>query len=50
MLNPLKCVFGILAGKLLGFIMSHRGIEINPKKIKAILNIKMPTGLKNVQR
>ncbi|KAK1612519.1 hypothetical protein QYE76_036192 [Lolium multiflorum] len=43
MLNPLKCVFGVPAGKLLGFIVSHRGIEVNPEKIKAILNIKRPT-------
>ncbi|KAK1664584.1 hypothetical protein QYE76_052743, partial [Lolium multiflorum] len=50
MLNPLKCVFGVPAGKLLGFIVSHRGIEVNPEKIKAILNIKMPTCLKDVQR
>jgi len=39
MLNPTKCVFGIPAGKLLGFIVSHGGIEVNPEKIKAILNI-----------
>ncbi|KAK1662864.1 hypothetical protein QYE76_051023 [Lolium multiflorum] len=50
MLNPLKCVFGVPAGKLLGFIVSHRGIEVNPEKIKAILNIKRPTCLKDVQR
>ena len=50
MLNPLKCVFGVPAGKLLGFIVSHRGIEVNPEKIKAILNIKRPTYLKDVQR
>jgi hypothetical protein len=39
MLNKTKCVFGVPAGKLLGFIVSHRGIEVNPEKIKAILNI-----------
>src|SRR4051794_38930257 len=50
MLNPLKCVFGVPAGKLLGFIVSHRGIEVNPDKIKAILDIKRPTCLKDVQR
>src|SRR4051812_34968442 len=50
MLNPLKCVFGIPAGKLLGFIVSHRSIEVNPEKIKAILDIKRPTCLKDVQR
>jgi hypothetical protein len=32
MLNPLKCVFGVPAGKLLGFIVSNRGIEVNPGK------------------
>jgi ribonuclease HI len=35
-LNPDKCVFGVSAGKLLGFLVSHRGIEENPEKIKAI--------------
>ena len=50
MLNPLKCVFGVPAGKLLGFIVSHRGIEVNPEKIKAILCIKRATCLKDVQR
>ena len=49
-LNPLKCVFGVPSGKLLGFIVSHRGIEVNPEKIKAILDIKRPTCLKDVQR
>ena len=32
-LNPKKCVFGVPAGKLLGFIVSGRGIEANPAKI-----------------
>src|SRR4051812_11991289 len=50
MLNPLKCVFGVPAGKLLGFIISHRGIEMNPETIKEILNIKRPTCFKDVQR
>ena len=45
MLNPGKCVFGVPAGQLLGFIVSHRGIEVNPEKIKAILNITKPTNL-----
>jgi hypothetical protein len=35
-LNPDKCVFGISAGKLLGFLVSYRGIEANPEKIRAI--------------
>jgi ribonuclease HI/transposase InsO family protein len=32
-LNPDKCVFGVSVGKLLGFLVSHRGIEANPEKI-----------------
>jgi hypothetical protein len=50
MLNPTKCVFGVPAGQLLGFIVSHRGIEVNPEKIKAILEISRPNDLKDVQR
>jgi hypothetical protein len=50
MLNPTKCVFGVPAGQLLGFIVSHRGIEVNSEKIKAILDISWPNDLKDVQR
>jgi hypothetical protein len=50
MLNPTKYVFGVPAGQLLGFIVSHRGIEVNPEKIKAILKISRPNDLKDVQR
>jgi hypothetical protein len=39
-MNPLKCAFGVKSGVFLGFIVHHRGIEIEPKKIKAIF--KMP--------
>ena len=35
-LNPNKCTFGVRSGKLLGFIVSERGIEVNPAKVKAI--------------
>jgi hypothetical protein len=35
-LNPDKCVFRVTAGKLLGFLVSYRGIEANSKKIKTI--------------
>src|SRR4051812_36468914 len=38
-LNPEKCVFGVPSGKLLGFFVSHRGIEANPDKIRAIEHI-----------
>ena len=49
-LNPTKCVFGFPAGKLLGFIVSEKGIEANPEKIKAIHNLQRPTRLKDVQK
>ena len=38
-LNPEKCVFGVPKGKLLGYIISERGIEANPEKITAISNM-----------
>jgi hypothetical protein len=49
-LNPNKCVFGVPSGKLLGFIISHRGIEANPEKISAITSMKAPTCIKDVQK
>jgi len=30
-LNPDKCVFGVEAGKFLGFLLIERGIEVNPR-------------------
>ena len=41
-LNPDKCVFGVPTGKLLGFIISNHGIEANPEKIDAILQMEPP--------
>ena len=41
-LNPNKCAFMVSSGKFLGFMVSHRGIEANPDKIQAILDIKPP--------
>jgi len=48
-LNPSKCAFGVSSGKFLGFMVSHRGIEANPDKIRAILNMKPPRSIKEVQ-
>ncbi|XP_074336645.1 uncharacterized protein LOC141673809 [Apium graveolens] len=45
-LNPQKCMFGVESGKFLGFIVNHRGIEANPAKIKALLDMKSPTNVK----
>jgi hypothetical protein len=47
-LNPNKCVFGVPSGKLLGFIISHHGIEENPEKITTITNMKALTIIKDV--
>jgi hypothetical protein len=49
-LNPNKCVFGVSAGKLLGFLVSHRGIEANPEKIRAIEAMRPPARVKDVQK
>uniref|UniRef100_A0A2N9ESH3 Uncharacterized protein n=1 Tax=Fagus sylvatica TaxID=28930 RepID=A0A2N9ESH3_FAGSY len=45
-LNPAKCVFGVSSGKFLGFMVSQRGIEANPDKIKAILDMSPPKTVK----
>jgi hypothetical protein len=47
-LNPTKCVFGVPSGKLLGFIVSNRGIEANPVKITAITDMEAPATIKDV--
>jgi hypothetical protein len=41
-MNPLKCAFAVKSGVFLGFIVHHRGIEIEPKKIKEILKMPRP--------
>jgi hypothetical protein len=48
-LNPAKCAFGVPSGKLLGFLVSHHGIEANPDKVKAIKEIRPPCNLKEMQ-
>ena len=49
-LNPTKCVFGVPSGKLLKFIVSHRGIEANPEKINAIMAMDPPATIKDMQK
>ena len=48
-LNPQKCTFGVTIGKLLGFPVSDRGIEVNPSKIKAILEMPPPKSKKEIR-
>src|SRR3954466_8639192 len=49
-LNPKKCAFGVPAGKLLGYMVSSRGIEANPEKVQAITRMQEPTDVKGVQQ
>ncbi|XP_072074122.1 uncharacterized protein [Arachis hypogaea] len=49
-LNPEKCAFGVQGGKFLGFILTSRGIEANPEKCQAILDMHSPKTVKEVQR
>ena len=48
-LNPIKCTFRVSAGKFLGFIVNNRGIEANPDKIRAVLDMRLPSNIKKVQ-
>ena len=48
-LNPQKCTFRVIAKKLLGFLVSDRGIEVDPSKIKAILEMPSPKSEKEIR-
>ena len=48
-LNLSKCVFGVIEGKFLCFMVSQRGIEVNQEKVRAILELKPPRTVKAVQ-
>jgi hypothetical protein len=50
MLNPKKCVFGVSSGNLLGYMVSSRGIDANPKKVEAIKNLQPPGTRKKIQK
>ena len=47
-LNPSKCVLGVSSEKFLGFMVLQRGIEANPEKIRAILEMSSPKTFKEV--
>ena len=49
-LNPLKCAFGVSAGRFLGFMVTQRGIEANPAQLQAILQSSAPTSKKGIQQ
>ena len=48
-LNAEKCAFGVGAGKFLGYLISCRGIEVNPDQIVAVQRLKSPSNPKEVQ-
>ena len=47
-LNASKCSFGVGSSKFLGYMVTHKGIEINPDQIKAINSLQPPRNLKEV--
>jgi hypothetical protein len=49
-LNPEKCVFGIHKGKVLGCLVLTKGIEVNPDKIKALIEMQDRDSVKDVQK
>ena len=48
-LNASKYSFSVGSGKFLGYMVTHRGIEVNPDQIKAINNLQPPRNPKEVQ-
>ncbi|CAL9010785.1 unnamed protein product, partial [Prunus brigantina] len=48
-LNPSKCTFSVSSGRFLGYIVTQRGIEAHPRQIKAILEMKSPSTVKEIQ-
>ena len=49
-LNPTKCTFGVASGEFLGYLVTERGIEANPKQIAALIDTLPPTSIREVQR
>ena len=47
-MNPLKCAFGVSAGKFLDFIIHEKGIEIDPKKIEVMKKVEAPACKKDL--
>ncbi|GKV21272.1 hypothetical protein SLEP1_g31266 [Rubroshorea leprosula] len=48
-LNLLKCTFAIELGKFLGYVVSKKGIEVNPNKVQAVQQMESPKSVKDVQ-
>lgn len=48
-LNPKKCAFDVTSGKLLGYIISAKGIEVDPKKVQAIMDMPPPNNISQMR-
>ena len=49
-LNPNKSIFGVHKGKVLGCLVSTKGIEANPDKVKALWSMEKPKSIRVVQK
>ncbi|XP_019161960.1 PREDICTED: uncharacterized protein LOC109158496 [Ipomoea nil] len=49
-LNPKNCAFAVQGGKFLGYMVTKRGIELNPEKVQAIMDMQPPNTVKDLQR
>ena len=49
-LNPTKCRFAVASGEFLGYLVTYRGIEANPKQIDALIEMASPKNKLEVQR
>ncbi|KAL9235930.1 hypothetical protein vseg_010651 [Gypsophila vaccaria] len=50
MLNPKKCTFGVRSEKFFAFLVSLRGIDVNPDKVQAIIDLPEPSTIRDIQR
>ena len=48
-MNPMKCAFGVSAGKFLGFLVHRKGISVDPAKATAIVTMKRPTMVRELK-
>ena len=49
-LNASKCSFSVGSSKFLGYMVTHRGIEVNPDQVKAINSLQLPRNSKEIQK